>query len=159
METLTLSDVEQKYYSDLFVYCDTDNTKKVASSGRVRDLFRAAQLPNEVVLQVNLRFSICQAGGGWVCVCEGLRGETPDLPSPGAGVPLPDVLFCQPFAMSLRLGGESRGATPSWVSVLRPGQLCSAGAGGCSCPGKRGSALCWVYEYEPQCVGLKTWTP
>lgn len=54
MESLTLSDVEQKYYSDLFVYCDTDNTKKVASNGRVLDLFRAAQLPSEVVLQVKL---------------------------------------------------------------------------------------------------------
>lgn len=53
MESLTLSDVEQKYYSDLFVYCDTDNTKKVASYGRVLDLFRAAQLPSEVVLQVS----------------------------------------------------------------------------------------------------------
>ncbi|KAK7906958.1 hypothetical protein WMY93_015570 [Mugilogobius chulae] len=52
MESLTLSDVEQKYYSDLFVYCDTDNTKKVVSSGRVLDLFRAAQLPSEVVLQI-----------------------------------------------------------------------------------------------------------
>ncbi|KAJ8275159.1 hypothetical protein COCON_G00097840 [Conger conger] len=52
MESLTLSDVEQKYYSDLFVYCDTENTKKVASNGRVLDLFRAAQLPNEVVLQI-----------------------------------------------------------------------------------------------------------
>ncbi|KAM9840779.1 ralBP1-associated Eps domain-containing protein 1 [Aulostomus maculatus] len=52
MESLTLSDVEQKYYSDLFVYCDTDNTKKVASYGRVLDLFRAAQLPSEVVLQI-----------------------------------------------------------------------------------------------------------
>ncbi|XP_061667783.1 ralBP1-associated Eps domain-containing protein 1 isoform X2 [Syngnathoides biaculeatus] len=51
MESLTLSDVEQKYYSDLFVYCDTDNTKKVASYGRVLDLFRAAQLPSEVVIQ------------------------------------------------------------------------------------------------------------
>ncbi|KAM9798396.1 ralBP1-associated Eps domain-containing protein 1 [Neosynchiropus ocellatus] len=52
MESLTLSDVEQKYYSELFVYCDTDNTKKVASYGRVLDLFRAAQLPSEVVLQI-----------------------------------------------------------------------------------------------------------
>ncbi|KAM9779004.1 ralBP1-associated Eps domain-containing protein 1 isoform X2 [Syngnathus typhle] len=52
MESLTLSDVEQKYYSDLFVYCDTDNTKKVASYGRVIDLFRAAQLPSEVVIQI-----------------------------------------------------------------------------------------------------------
>ncbi|KAL0967436.1 hypothetical protein UPYG_G00252200 [Umbra pygmaea] len=52
MESLTLTDVEQKYYSDLFVYCDTDNTKKVASNGRVLDLFRAAQLPSEVVLQI-----------------------------------------------------------------------------------------------------------
>ncbi|XP_041106404.1 ralBP1-associated Eps domain-containing protein 1-like isoform X4 [Polyodon spathula] len=52
METLTLSDVEQKYYSDLFTYCDTDNTKKAASNGRVLELFRAAQLPSEVVLQI-----------------------------------------------------------------------------------------------------------
>ncbi|XP_077596917.1 ralBP1-associated Eps domain-containing protein 1 isoform X1 [Stigmatopora nigra] len=52
MESLTLTDVEQKYYSDLFVYCDTDNTKKVASYGRVLDLFRAAQLPSEVVIQI-----------------------------------------------------------------------------------------------------------
>ncbi|KAJ3606896.1 hypothetical protein NHX12_026414 [Muraenolepis orangiensis] len=52
MESLTLSDCEQRYYSDLFVYCDTDNTKKVASNGRVLDLFRAAQLPSEVVLQI-----------------------------------------------------------------------------------------------------------
>uniref|UniRef100_A0A4W4GFD5 RALBP1 associated Eps domain containing 1 n=1 Tax=Electrophorus electricus TaxID=8005 RepID=A0A4W4GFD5_ELEEL len=52
MESLTLSDVEQKYYSDLFVYCDVDNTKKVASNGKVLDLFRAAQLSNDVVLQI-----------------------------------------------------------------------------------------------------------
>ncbi|XP_053736467.1 ralBP1-associated Eps domain-containing protein 1 isoform X1 [Synchiropus splendidus] len=52
MESLTLSEVEQKYYSELFVYCDTDNTKKVASYGRVLELFRAAQLPSEVVLQI-----------------------------------------------------------------------------------------------------------
>ncbi|KAK5852714.1 hypothetical protein PBY51_006560 [Eleginops maclovinus] len=52
MESLTLTDFEQKYYSDLFAYCDTDNTKKVASNGRVLDLFRAAQLPSEVVLQI-----------------------------------------------------------------------------------------------------------
>ncbi|KAF4071031.1 hypothetical protein AMELA_G00280300 [Ameiurus melas] len=52
MESLTLSDVEQKYYSDLFVYCDVDNTKKVASSGKVLELFRAAQLSNDVVLQI-----------------------------------------------------------------------------------------------------------
>uniref|UniRef100_A0A4W5R279 RALBP1 associated Eps domain containing 1 n=1 Tax=Hucho hucho TaxID=62062 RepID=A0A4W5R279_9TELE len=52
MESLTLTDVEQKYYSDLFVYCDTDNTKKVASNGKVLDLFRAAQLPSDVVLQI-----------------------------------------------------------------------------------------------------------
>ncbi|XP_066515166.1 ralBP1-associated Eps domain-containing protein 1 isoform X1 [Hoplias malabaricus] len=52
MESLTLSDVEQKYYSDLFVYCDVDNTKKVASNGKVLELFRAAQLSNDVVLQI-----------------------------------------------------------------------------------------------------------
>ncbi|KAM4693685.1 ralBP1-associated Eps domain-containing protein 1 isoform 3-T3 [Discoglossus pictus] len=52
MEGLSLSDAEQKYYSDLFVYCDTDSTKKVASNGKVLELFRAAQLPSEVSLQI-----------------------------------------------------------------------------------------------------------
>ncbi|XP_072265085.1 ralBP1-associated Eps domain-containing protein 1 isoform X4 [Pyxicephalus adspersus] len=52
MEGLSLSDAEQKYYSDLFAYCDTDSTKKVASNGRVLELFRAAQLPSEVSLQI-----------------------------------------------------------------------------------------------------------
>ena len=52
MEGLTLSDAEQKYYSDLFSYCDIESTKKVSANGRVLELFRAAQLPNDVVLQV-----------------------------------------------------------------------------------------------------------
>uniref|UniRef100_A0A8C5Q8Q5 RALBP1 associated Eps domain containing 1 n=1 Tax=Leptobrachium leishanense TaxID=445787 RepID=A0A8C5Q8Q5_9ANUR len=53
MEGLSMSDVEQKYYSDLFAYCDTDSTKKIASNGRVLELFRAAQLPiNSSVLQI-----------------------------------------------------------------------------------------------------------
>ncbi|XP_062857809.1 ralBP1-associated Eps domain-containing protein 1 isoform X2 [Trichomycterus rosablanca] len=52
MESLTLTDVEQKYYSDLFAYCDVDNTKKVASNNKVLELFRAAQLHNDVVIQI-----------------------------------------------------------------------------------------------------------
>uniref|UniRef100_A0A9L0TE66 RALBP1 associated Eps domain containing 1 n=2 Tax=Equus TaxID=9789 RepID=A0A9L0TE66_HORSE len=52
MEGLTLSDAEQKYYADLFSYCDVDSTKKVAANGRVLELFRAAQLPHEVVVQI-----------------------------------------------------------------------------------------------------------
>ncbi|XP_068533371.1 ralBP1-associated Eps domain-containing protein 1 isoform X15 [Anas acuta] len=52
MEGLTLSEAEQRYYCDLFAYCDTESTKKVASNGRVLELFRAAQLPNDVVMQI-----------------------------------------------------------------------------------------------------------
>ncbi|KAM5263195.1 ralBP1-associated Eps domain-containing protein 1 isoform 2-T2 [Ctenodactylus gundi] len=52
MEGLTLSDAEQKYYSDLFSYCDIESTKKVVVNGRVLELFRAAQLPHDVVLQI-----------------------------------------------------------------------------------------------------------
>lgn len=55
MEGLTLSDAEQKYYSDLFSYCDIESTKKVVVNGRVLELFRASQLPNDVVLQVTPR--------------------------------------------------------------------------------------------------------
>ncbi|KAL2306340.1 hypothetical protein Nmel_004257 [Mimus melanotis] len=54
MEGLTLSEAEQRYYCDLFSYCDTESTKKVASNGRVLELFRAAQLPNDVVMQSSL---------------------------------------------------------------------------------------------------------
>ncbi|XP_025056106.1 ralBP1-associated Eps domain-containing protein 1 isoform X13 [Alligator sinensis] len=52
MEGLTLSEAEQRYYCDLFSYCDTESTKKVASNGRVLELFRAAQLPADVVMQI-----------------------------------------------------------------------------------------------------------
>ncbi|RMC12853.1 hypothetical protein DUI87_10378 [Hirundo rustica rustica] len=52
MEGVTLSEAEQRYYCDLFSYCDTESTKKVASNGRVLELFRAAQLPNDVVMQI-----------------------------------------------------------------------------------------------------------
>ncbi|XP_037700138.1 ralBP1-associated Eps domain-containing protein 1 isoform X2 [Choloepus didactylus] len=52
MEGLTLSDAEQKYYLDLFSYCDIESTQKVAANGRVLELFRAAQLPNDVVPQI-----------------------------------------------------------------------------------------------------------
>ncbi|XP_071290134.1 ralBP1-associated Eps domain-containing protein 1 isoform X15 [Agelaius tricolor] len=52
MEGMTLSEAEQRYYCDLFSYCDTESTKKVASNGRVLELFRAAQLPNDVVMQI-----------------------------------------------------------------------------------------------------------
>ncbi|XP_074920098.1 ralBP1-associated Eps domain-containing protein 1 isoform X12 [Chelonoidis abingdonii] len=52
MEGLTLSEAEQRYYCDLFSYCDIESTKKVAPNGRVLELFRAAQLPSEVVLQI-----------------------------------------------------------------------------------------------------------
>uniref|UniRef100_A0A8C0MUE2 RALBP1 associated Eps domain containing 1 n=1 Tax=Canis lupus familiaris TaxID=9615 RepID=A0A8C0MUE2_CANLF len=44
MEGLTLSDAEQKYYWDLFSYCDIESTKKVAANGRVLELFRIMEL-------------------------------------------------------------------------------------------------------------------
>ncbi|XP_049643962.1 ralBP1-associated Eps domain-containing protein 1 isoform X4 [Suncus etruscus] len=52
MEGLTLSDAEQKYYADLFAYCDVDGSKKAALHGRVLELLRAAQLPGDVALQI-----------------------------------------------------------------------------------------------------------
>lgn len=52
MEGLTLSDAEQKILPDPF-YFGIESTKKVSANGRVLELFRAAQLPNDVVLQVH----------------------------------------------------------------------------------------------------------
>ncbi|XP_010842519.1 PREDICTED: ralBP1-associated Eps domain-containing protein 1 isoform X3 [Bison bison bison] len=53
MEGLTLSDAEQKYYSDLFSYCDIESTKKVSANGRSAGAVSGPrQLPNDVVLQI-----------------------------------------------------------------------------------------------------------
>uniref|UniRef100_H0ZKZ1 RALBP1 associated Eps domain containing 1 n=1 Tax=Taeniopygia guttata TaxID=59729 RepID=H0ZKZ1_TAEGU len=52
MEGLTLSEAEQRYFCDLFSYCDTESTKKAASNGRVLELFRATKLPNDVVKKI-----------------------------------------------------------------------------------------------------------
>lgn len=60
MESLTLSDGEQKYYSELFLSCDVDIAKKVASNGKVLDLFRSAQLSAEVVHQVVYEYHWCE---------------------------------------------------------------------------------------------------
>uniref|UniRef100_A0AC11EJG2 RALBP1 associated Eps domain containing 1 n=1 Tax=Ovis aries TaxID=9940 RepID=A0AC11EJG2_SHEEP len=74
MEGLTLSDAEQKYYSDLFSYCDIESTKKVSANGRVLELFRAAQLPNDVVLQF---ISVAQS---CPTLCDPMNHSTPGLP-------------------------------------------------------------------------------
>lgn len=122
MEGLTLSDAEQKYYSDLFSYCDIESTKKVAANGRVLDLFRAAQLPNDVVLQVTSppaspaayrgsagrrrvlpgRSGLLRSAGGWewAPVPEGpavgrFPGSTA-LGRPGPQVPGPPALAPRP---------------------------------------------------------------
>ncbi|XP_078505492.1 ralBP1-associated Eps domain-containing protein 1 isoform X10 [Lissotriton helveticus] len=52
MEGLTLTEAEQRYYGELFTFCDTESSKKVANNGRVLELLRAAQLPGEQSLQI-----------------------------------------------------------------------------------------------------------
>lgn len=93
MEGLTLSEAEQRYYCDLFAYCDTESTKKVASNGRVLELFRAAQLPNDVVMQVDLAAPRPAAEPGTAPAL---------LPAGGRPRPLPSLPFPPP--------GSGRGA-------------------------------------------------
>lgn len=87
MEGLTLSDAEQKYYSDLFSYCDIESTKKVVVNGRVLELFRAAQLPNDVVLQVPPRPRPRGPAGAGAGVGDDSRraGSPGDPPAAGRG--------------------------------------------------------------------------
>lgn len=86
MEGLTLSDAEQKYYSDLFSYCDIESTKKVAANGRVLELFRAAQLPNDVVLQVTPPPSPLVASGALPAADRSLPGGSGLQPPAAKGV-------------------------------------------------------------------------
>uniref|UniRef100_UPI00358FD438 ralBP1-associated Eps domain-containing protein 1-like isoform X4 n=1 Tax=Myxine glutinosa TaxID=7769 RepID=UPI00358FD438 len=52
MEGLTLNEAEQKCYAELFAFCDVESTKKLAAGSKVAELFRAAQLPNDVLMQI-----------------------------------------------------------------------------------------------------------
>lgn len=155
MEGLTLSDAEQKYYSDLFSYCDIESTKKVAANGRVLELFRAAQLPNDVVLQVRsprrlrcARGLPASEGSGSAAraSCHCLRGwewvpfpgrtavgrfppthtHTSPLPPPRLHRPRPGPQVPGPPHSAGR-GGEEGGR--SWR--IEVPQRCSAGGGVC----------------------------
>lgn len=106
MEGLTLSDAEQKYYSDLFSYCDIESTKKVAANGRVLELFRAAQLPNDVVLQVTPPSSPAVASEG--------------PPAPGKSFPGRSGLR-PPASGGREVGAVSRRAGSPRLHRLRPG--------------------------------------
>lgn len=116
MEGLTLSDAEQKYYSDLFSYCDIESTKKVAANGRVLELFRAAQLPNDVVLQVTPPPSPPAASGG----SAGHRGVF----SRPLGPPAARLRRVGVGAVSRRAGG---GQVPPGSAALGWGRRCPGG--------------------------------
>lgn len=52
MDELQLSETEQRYFSDLFVCCDTDNTGKVSVSNAI-ELFRSGSVPSDTLKQVS----------------------------------------------------------------------------------------------------------
>lgn len=116
MEGLTLSEAEQRYYCDLFSYCDTESTKKVASNGRVLELFRAAQLPNDVVMQVAAADPRGAAGLGTAPPL--VPAGTQPLPSAAPGSALAPLPARQPRGGVVQPavagpGGEA-GAEPAW---------------------------------------------
>ncbi|CAH1224937.1 REPS1 [Branchiostoma lanceolatum] len=51
MEGLTLTDAEQKLYSELFGTCDVEHTGRVSGT-RASELFLASQLPHDTLQQV-----------------------------------------------------------------------------------------------------------
>lgn len=60
MEEIQLSETEQRYFGDLFVCCDSDNTGKIPIY-KASELFRSANLPLDVLKQIT---ELC--GGGRV---------------------------------------------------------------------------------------------
>lgn len=51
MDELQLSETEQRYFSDLFVCCDNENTGKVPVNKAI-ELFRSGNVPNDVLNQI-----------------------------------------------------------------------------------------------------------
>lgn len=52
MEDTNLTETESRYFSDLFLCCDTDKTGKIPSL-KATELFRSANLSNDVIQEVN----------------------------------------------------------------------------------------------------------
>lgn len=56
MEDTNLTETESRYFSDLFLCCDTDKTGKIPSL-KATELFRSANLSNDVIQEVNTRLN------------------------------------------------------------------------------------------------------
>lgn len=54
MEEIQLTETEQRYFGDLFVCCDSDNTGKIPIY-KASELFRSANLPLDVLKQVSIQ--------------------------------------------------------------------------------------------------------
>jgi hypothetical protein len=52
MEEIQLTETEQRYFGDLFVCCDSDNSGKIPIY-KASELFRSANLPLDVLKQVS----------------------------------------------------------------------------------------------------------
>lgn len=51
MEEVSLTELETRYFSDLFSYCDVEKTGKVPMS-KAAELFETSNLADEVIRQV-----------------------------------------------------------------------------------------------------------
>lgn len=54
MEEVSISETESRYFGDLFVCCDSEKTGKVPVL-KATEMFRSANLSNDVIRQVNER--------------------------------------------------------------------------------------------------------
>jgi hypothetical protein len=54
MEEIQLTETEQRYFGDLFVCCDSDNTGKIPVY-KASELFRSANIPLDVLKQVSIK--------------------------------------------------------------------------------------------------------
>ncbi|XP_059476957.1 ralBP1-associated Eps domain-containing protein 1 isoform X2 [Neocloeon triangulifer] len=99
MEGLQLSDTEQRYFGDLFICCDADNSGKVTAS-KATELFRTANLPSDSLKQI---FELCGVGSSTIhysrrqfytalkliAAAQAGMALNADLVSSGSDVPLP----------------------------------------------------------------------
>lgn len=157
MEGLTLSDAEQKYYSDLFSYCDIESTKKVAANGRVLELFRAAQLPNDVVLQVTPPPSPPAASGGLPATGRSFPGRSGLQPPASGGwewAPFPEGPAVGRFAPAPPRSPGAAGARAARTGAAAEGEGVAL-RGQKSCIGTVGAEVCLLSlkRLSPVCLG------
>lgn len=68
MEEVNISETESRYYSDLFNVCDVEKKASKVPNLKATEMFRSANLENDILKQVSIFVENVHLTGGFVLI-------------------------------------------------------------------------------------------